>query len=102
GDAAAVMEQPIVVGIAQRREAQKRRIVTERDRELRLGDRLGRRPADTGNHDGARLPGASAAVAASRRAARRPNRELEDRLEQSNACVAYGELGRVDADRNAS
>ena len=51
GDPPAVVEHVVVVGIAKRGQAEQRRVVAERRRELRLADRLRRRAADAGDHD---------------------------------------------------
>ena len=50
-DASAVIEHLAIAGVAKSGKTEQRRMVAERDRELRLAYRLGRRPHYTRDHD---------------------------------------------------
>ena len=77
-DAAAVIEHVAIVGVAKRRKTQQRRIVAERDRDLRLAHGLRRLPDHARDHDRRGLRPCGAPVA------HRPLREAEHGLEQAD------------------
>ena len=93
GDPPAVVEEGGVVGVAQRREAEKGGVVADGRRELRFAERLIGRADHSGDRDRRRLPGATPAV-------HRPKRELEHRLQQADFRFPDLELRGVDRHRD--